>query len=101
MSTPWRGTFDWREPGCSRGCDRRRRPLMDETRWQRIEHLFHSAHALPPAQRAVFLADACSGDHELEQEVLKLLAGDQRSEETVRMLIAEASHDMVAGGMNV
>ena len=72
---------------------------MDERRWQRIETLFHDASALPQAEQAAWLASACGGDRELEYEVLRLLAGDQRSERTVRQLIADASSDLVSGGI--
>ncbi len=42
----------------------------------RIEDIFHQALCLPPEQRASFLAQACRGDHSLEQRVLALLAAD-------------------------
>lgn len=74
---------------------------MDEQRWQKIEQLFHEASALPPAQQGVWLKDACAGDAELEQDVLRLLAGDRSSEHAVRMLIAEASNDLLTGGLTV
>lgn len=72
---------------------------MDEKRWQQIETLFHGASALPPTQQGVWLAGACGDDRDLEEEVLRLLAGDRRSEQTVRRLIADASTDLVSGGI--
>jgi tetratricopeptide (TPR) repeat protein len=72
---------------------------MDEKRWQQIEMLFHNASALPPTQQAVWLAGACGDDRDLEDEVLRLLAGDRRSEQTVRRVIADASSDLVSGGI--
>lgn len=72
---------------------------MDEQRWQRIETLFHDASALPPEEQAAWVAKACGGDRELEEEILRLLAGDRRSEHTVRRLIADASSELVSGGI--
>ena len=72
---------------------------MDVERWQRIEQLFHDASALPPQEQAAWLSSACAGDEALKQEVLRLLAGDQRSETVVRQSIAAASSDLMTGGM--
>src|SRR4051812_29124388 len=72
---------------------------MNAERWQRIEDLFHEASALPPERHGTWLAAACGGDRDLETEVLRLLAGDQRSEHTVRRLIADASNDLMTGGV--
>ncbi len=46
----------------------------DRHRWERVKELFHAAQAQDPAQRAVFVRDACGGDRALEQEVESLLA---------------------------
>ena len=72
---------------------------MDVERWQRIEQLFHDASALPPEQHERWLAAACGDDRELALEVLRLLAGDRRSETSVRRGIADVSTDLVSAGI--
>ncbi|HKD12950.1 MAG TPA: protein kinase [Candidatus Angelobacter sp.] len=47
---------------------------MTETRWQRVESLFHQALSLQGEEREKFLADACQGDPSLYQEVKSLLS---------------------------
>jgi eukaryotic-like serine/threonine-protein kinase len=49
---------------------------MIPERWQRIAELYESACACEPANRSVFLRDACGGDEELRREVESLLAQD-------------------------
>lgn len=44
-----------------------------DPRWQRIKQLFLAAAALPPAERAAFLARECAGDADLQTEVEALL----------------------------
>lgn len=46
---------------------------MDHERWQRIERLYHDALTRPTAERAAFLAEACSGNDALAREVASLL----------------------------
>src|SRR5260370_2473020 len=46
---------------------------MSPDRWKRVEALFHEALTRPPADRAAFLASACSGDEALRREVESLL----------------------------
>jgi len=47
---------------------------MEPERWRRVEEVYHSAAALPAADRAGFLDRACGGDGALRQEVESLLA---------------------------
>jgi eukaryotic-like serine/threonine-protein kinase len=47
---------------------------MTPERWRQIEDLFHGARALPPEERAAWLAAACADDADLRQEVASLLA---------------------------
>jgi eukaryotic-like serine/threonine-protein kinase len=49
---------------------------MIPERWQRIAELYQSAFACEPANRSVFLRDACAGDEELRREVESLLKQD-------------------------
>src|SRR5678816_73531 len=48
--------------------------MIDATREDRLEQLFHEASAMMPAQRARFLDDACVGDPQLRSSVEGLLA---------------------------
>ena len=49
---------------------------MDADRWRRVEELYHSARLRDPGERAAYLAEACGGDRELQQEVESLLRQD-------------------------
>jgi tetratricopeptide (TPR) repeat protein len=48
--------------------------MIDATREDRLEQLFHEASAMTPAQRSCFLDDACAGDPQLRSSVEVLLA---------------------------
>ena len=50
---------------------------MTPERWKRIEELYHEARARPPAERAAFLADACSDDEAMRRNVESLLADSE------------------------
>ncbi len=47
---------------------------MTPERWKQIEALYHAAHALPPGERAAFLAESCPDDEALRREVESLLS---------------------------
>jgi len=47
--------------------------------WQRVKELFEAACELGPGQRAAFLAQGCSDDEEVRQEVESLLAAHERN----------------------
>ena len=47
---------------------------MSDSRWQRIEDLFHQAADLAPGARSAFLDERCAGDASLRKEVESLLA---------------------------
>ena len=51
---------------------------MDAARWERVQELFHGAADLRENERAKFLEDACGDDHELLDEVQRMLAQDSR-----------------------
>lgn len=54
---------------------------LDETYWDAVERLFHRAAAMPPSERALFLADAGSGDPRVRRCVGRLVThslGDER-----------------------
>lgn len=44
------------------------------TSWERVSEVFEAASALPPDERAAFLATAGAGDANLVSEVASLLA---------------------------
>jgi eukaryotic-like serine/threonine-protein kinase len=50
---------------------------IDGRRWQRIQALFHDAAALPSAERAPFLEQACADDAPLRQKVEGMLREDE------------------------
>ena len=52
---------------------------MDDTRWQRVQAVFHDAVEYPADQREAFLAAACDGDDELMREVRALVDEDTRA----------------------
>src|SRR6266851_6749114 len=54
---------------------------MTPERWQRVAELFEAALEKEPAARASFLAEAAGGDSTLSQEVLLLLAADEKAGE--------------------
>ena len=54
---------------------------MEAERWQRIERLYHSALGQEASHRAVFLKQACGGDHSLLREVESALAQSGQSED--------------------
>src|SRR6185436_14384379 len=49
------------------------------SRWERVERLFDAALDIPPEDRTEWVRDASAGDDELYREVLRLLAGHERS----------------------
>ena len=51
---------------------------MTPERWQRIEELYHAAHARSADERAAFLAEACRGDEKLRRDVESLLKESSR-----------------------
>jgi len=50
---------------------------MQTDRGRRIEILFHASVDLKPAERAVYLAEACGDDEDLRREVSALIAADE------------------------
>src|SRR5689334_6985061 len=47
---------------------------MDSDRWKKIDGILQSALELPAARRDDYLAEACAGDRQLENEIRGLLA---------------------------
>lgn len=53
---------------------------MSPERWQLIEKLYYDSQDRPPAERRVWLAEACAGDAALQREVEALLSADEQSD---------------------
>lgn len=66
---------------------------MDGDRWHRIQDIFHAALERPQADRAAFVAAACSGDGPLEQRVRAMLDADAQD------AFLDADVASVAGGV--
>ena len=52
---------------------------MDTQRWQRVAAIFDEAIEAAADARAALIADRCGGDEQLQREVEKLVAADQRA----------------------
>ncbi len=68
---------------------------MEAERWQKIERLFHAAREIAPAERAVYLQEACAGDGELRQEIEALLAADGGKPLDIRHTIEEEASELL------
>ena len=53
---------------------------MDNSRWERIQALFHEAAELPRSEQQTFLRTACAPDDSLAADVLALLEEDARGD---------------------
>jgi tetratricopeptide (TPR) repeat protein len=73
---------------------------LDASRFARVRALFEQALDLPAEERADHLAAACGDDHDLEQEVLALLRGHERStlDAPGSDALVAALHDAAEGG---
>src|SRR5580765_3733791 len=68
---------------------------MKPDRWQRVKQIFQAAMDRAPAERAVFVSDACAGDEELRQEVESLMSSDGRSGTFLDSPAYEAAAEMI------
>src|SRR2546423_2676217 len=59
---------------------------MPETKWTRVESLFHEALPLSPEQREKFLAEACQGDPALYAEIASLLSSYRLEDELLEKM---------------
>ncbi|MGA9570574.1 MAG: serine/threonine-protein kinase [Candidatus Acidiferrales bacterium] len=65
--------------------------MMDSTRWQKVQSLFHEAADMPPAEQRVFLETRCGDDSALVSEVLILLEEDARGGSLLDSDVAEVA----------
>ncbi len=68
-------------------------PPAAETRWGRVETLFHQAVAIAPEDRGAFLDQTCQGDFELRAELESLLASSDQTLSDLRGSVAAAAAD--------
>jgi serine/threonine protein kinase/Tfp pilus assembly protein PilF len=70
---------------------------MRSERWQQIDQLLGAALEREPAERAVFLAEACAGDETLLREVESLLRSEQGARSFMETPVAAlAAHALAA-----
>lgn len=73
---------------------------LSPERWERVQHLFETAAAMPEAERAAWLEGACGGDSTLIAEVREMLAAGAEGpqlHEQVRAAAAEFAGDITTG----
>src|SRR5437773_7539224 len=68
---------------------------MDESKWRRMQELFHEATELPGTEHRAFLKAACGDDEQLINEVLALLEQDARGGSLLDRDLAELAHESV------
>ena len=62
---------------------------MAQSRWTRVESLFHDALAVPAEQREKFLAEVCKGDEDLYREISSLLRNYNSADALLDKLAAQ------------
>src|SRR5438105_3877611 len=80
-----------------RGIDARVSRMHPE-RWQQIDQLFHSALAREPNDRAVFIAEACSGDESLRSEIEALISSHEQAESFIETSASDLAAELLAQG---
>jgi Tol biopolymer transport system component len=68
---------------------------MNSDRWQQVKEIFQAAMDRAPAERAVFVSDACAGDQVLQREVESLMSSDGRSGTFLDSPAYEAAAEMI------
>jgi len=71
---------------------------MSQTRWSRLEEVFHQAAALAPQARSAFLDSACAGDTALRDEVESLLDHDAPPGAGLQPVIRQEAEAVTASG---
>jgi len=70
---------------------------MDNTRWERMQSLFHEAVDLPLDARVAFLAAACAGDETLFADVTAMLDRDGRRSSLLDSDVADLASRVIDG----
>jgi len=68
----------------------------DRERWRRLQEVFHASVGLDPAERAVYLDQACSGDSQLRQEAEALIASSHDADDLADEVHRAASAALAA-----
>jgi serine/threonine-protein kinase len=74
--------------------------MMDSTRWEQIQTLFHEAAERPAPEQLAFLQSACGDDPSLLAEVLALLEEDSRGASLLDRGVAHAAYQMVGDAVH-
>jgi serine/threonine-protein kinase len=69
---------------------------VSDSRWQRIEDIFHRAVELAPEARSAFLDKMCAGDASLRKEVESLLAHETEDGSTFRGVVGDDAPRTIA-----
>ena len=67
-----------------------------ESRWKRVEELFHQAADLALADRSAFLDRSCEGDPDLRSQLEALLAADARDNGSLEAAVVNAAQQVPA-----
>ena len=70
--------------------------MMDSTRWQKIQTVFHDAVELPEAERVGFVRSNCFADEQLASEVLAMLQHDSYGKGLLDQDLAETAQKTFA-----
>jgi serine/threonine protein kinase len=70
---------------------------MDPERWQKVDQLFHYALKHQAGARAAFLAQACTGDEALLQEVESLVESHEQPDSFIESPAADLTAELLAG----
>jgi serine/threonine protein kinase/Tol biopolymer transport system component len=71
---------------------------MQPERWQQIDQLFHRALEREPAQRAIYLEQACSGDESLRSEVAALISSHEQADSFIETPASGLAAELLAKG---
>jgi serine/threonine-protein kinase len=72
---------------------------MDNTRWERMQSVFHEAANLPPDQRTEFLRTSCAGDDALFADVAAMLHRDAGRSSLLDRDIADMAGHIISDGI--
>ena len=69
---------------------------MKPERWQQLKQIFQSALERDPAERSVFLHQACGDDAELRKDVESLISSHDQAGDSIEIMAAEAATKMLS-----
>src|SRR5580658_4664075 len=68
---------------------------MDSTRWEQIQSIFHEAAGYPEPEQRGFVERASGGDQALVDEIMAMLAADQRSASLLDRGLPDVAYKMI------